>query len=331
MKIEKLDKNLKEKWRKLWQECKGSIYQSLEWAKIKEKCENKPIFITLEDKQNREKLRAGILAFERQIYSPFGKKRILTAEGNPLFLKKEDGIKILEEFKKQCKNYFYGTIAPTVINPCHEVFLAAGYKKVSNYTILINLTKPEEELFLSLEKKSARWGVKKAIKNNLVFEEAKKEDIQEFYPLYKKIALEGDFFAEPKEFLFSLLKKEIGKIFFVKKDRKIIAGGALLFNHDYTILNLTASNEEGQKLQAMPFLYWNLILFSKNLGKKYFDLGGYDKEAKEGEKTYNINKFKERFGGTITEQPIYSTNWRYPFLRKLIRKFKFLKNLYNKK
>ncbi len=80
----------------------------------------------------------------------------------------------------------------------------------------------------------------------------------------------------------------------------------------------------------MPFLYWNLIIYSKSRGLDYFDLGGYDKEAKEGEKTYAINKFKERFGGDITEQPFYTTNIKYPFLRLLLRRFNFIKRIYNK-
>jgi len=324
MKLGKLDENLKEKWKKLWQECKGSVYQSLEWAEIKEKCGNKPVFII------DEKLKAAILAFESSIITPFGKKKILTAEGTPLFTKKEDGIKILQKFKEFAnKSYFYGTIAPTVINPCHEIFFAAGYKKVSNYTILINLDKSKEELWKQLEKKSVRWGAKVAERNNLLFEETNDEkEIKKFYTIYKKVAEEGGFTSEKEEFLLNFYK--IGKIFLIKKNRWILGGGGIIINKDYTILSFTATNHKGKKLHAITFLYWNLIKISKEIGKKYFDLGGYDMEAHPGEKTYNINKFKERFGGTIIEQPIYSTNWKYPFFRKLMKKFKIIKKFYKK-
>ena len=92
--------------------------------------------------------------------------------------------------------------------------------------------------------------------------------------------------------------------------------------NNYSILNLTSISEKGKKLQAMPFLYWNLILYSKNLSLNYLDLAGYDKEAVKGSKTYNINKFKERFGGEIIEQPIYSTNRKYPFMRFILKNLK---------
>jgi lipid II:glycine glycyltransferase (peptidoglycan interpeptide bridge formation enzyme) len=80
----------------------------------------------------------------------------------------------------------------------------------------------------------------------------------------------------------------------------------------------------------MPFLYWNLILYSKYINLYKFDLGGYDKEARHGEKTYNINKFKERFGGEITEQPIFSTNSKYSGLRQILKKYHFMKGWYKK-
>ena len=80
----------------------------------------------------------------------------------------------------------------------------------------------------------------------------------------------------------------------------------------------------------MPFLYWNMIRYSKSLGLDYLDLGGYDKESKKGEKTYNINKFKERFGGEVKEQPIYATNWKYPFLRGVYKKIKFARSLFGR-
>ena len=90
-------------------------------------------------------------------------------------------------------------------------------------------------------------------------------------------------------------------------------------------MEATAASDEGLKLQAMPYLYWNLIKYSKARGLSNFDMGGYDMEAKKGDKMYNINKFKSRFGGKIVEQPIYSTNWKYPLFRKILKVIKLIK------
>ena len=93
-------------------------------------------------------------------------------------------------------------------------------------------------------------------------------------------------------------------------------------HNKYSILNLAAASEEGKQLQAMPFLYWTMIRASHNLGLEAMDLGGYNAEVKEGHKEYAINKFKENFGGSVIEQPIYATNWKYPFMRWVRRKFR---------
>ena len=267
-------------------------------------------------------------ALEKIISLPiFGSKKILDSRGL-------NNIKEIEIFKNLAKRYFYGVIAPPIINTNHEIFKKLNYIKISNYTILINLKKSEEELWQNLEKKSVRWGIKTAIKNNLKFELVQdKNEICKFYELYKKTAEIGGFSAEDIDFIVSLANTPASKLFLIKNKDEIVAGGLVLIDKDYnySVLDLTAASPEGFNLQAMPFLYWNIIKYSKNFNLDFFDLGGYDKEAKRGHKTYNINKFKERFGGQIVEQPMYSTNWAYPFLRHLLKRFVFVKKIYEKK
>jgi lipid II:glycine glycyltransferase (peptidoglycan interpeptide bridge formation enzyme) len=229
----------------------------------------------------------------------------------------------LDELSKS--NYFYVLVQPSPVLKNYK-HLARKYSKVSNHTILIEL-QSEETLWKNLEKKSARWGVKIAEKNRLVFRNAEEKDIDKFYNIYKSTSLSGGFEAEKKEYLRKLRNTEISQLFLIESKKKIVAGGLILIDikNNYSILDITAATEKGQKLQAMPFLYWNLIKYSNSIGLKYFDLGGYDIDAKKGDKIYNINKFKERFGGKIIEQPIFSSNWRYPFLRralKILRKIK---------
>lgn len=264
-------------------------------------------------------------AVERKINSVMGSKLILEARGN--FNEEE-----LNAFKAKAKGYFYGTIAPCVLNKDEELFSKLGFNKVENHTILIDLSKTEEELWHALEKKSVRWGAKTAEKNGLSFVEMKMEELDEFYQLYEGTAKQGGFSGESKAVIKNLLGGDIAKLFLVKKQKEIVAGGMILIDKDnnYSILDLTAASDGGLKLQAMPFLYWNLVVFSKSAGLRYFDLGGYDSEAREGEKTHAINKYKERFGGRIEVQPVYSTNWKYKTARSLLRKFRFIKRIYKK-
>lgn len=298
----------------------GCIYQSPEWIKAKKASGKNPIFLAVEEEG---KITAFASIFEEEKTLPaIGRKKILFLEGNPISKNEKSKDKILKEFKDISKKYFYGINRPIVLDIEDSMMKKLGYSKVSNYTVLIDLKKSKEELWNALEKKSARWGIKTAEKNNLSINLAEEKEAEEVYNLYVNTTKEGGFNPESIDFLKSLRNNKISKLLAVKNNKEeIIAAGLILIDeyNKYSILNLTTSTEKGQKLQAMPFLYWKMIEYSKDLGLNYFDLGGYDSEAKKGSKMDNINKFKERFGGKITEQPIYSTKYRYAAFRSLLK------------
>lgn len=276
------------------------------------------------EKDNLINVSGGKYATERLKKIPiYGLKKILDFRGN---LNESE----IDSFLELSKRYHYGLIHPCVLERDERKYFDKGLKKENNFTILINLNKDEEELWKSLEKKSIRWGVNTAKKNKLKIEQLKSSEVNKFYEIYKETSEKGGFESRSLDFLKALRDTEISKIFVVKLKKEIIAGGMLLVDmeNNYSILDLTASNEKGMKLQAMPFLYWNFILYSKNIGLAYFDLGGYDKEAGKGDKTYNINKFKERFGGEIFEQPVYSTSYFYVIYRKSYRFLKKVKHMF---
>ena len=267
-----------------------------------------------------------LFAMEREIKLPvLGNQKILEARGFPT---SEE----LKKFKEISKGYFYGTIAPTVMNPQHDLFKLENYHKIANHTILVDLQKSEEDLWSSMEKKSARWGVKTATKNELRCVVPDSNDFDAFYELYAERVRAGGISPEAKESIHLLSLTRVSKLLVVKYGRQVVAGGIILLdkNNKYAILDIATASDKGFELQAMPFLYWKLMLIAKEQGLRYFDLGGYDVGAKKGDKLYNINKFKERFGGRVVEQPIHATHGRYVSMRKVLGAFKFMKQWYRK-
>lgn len=187
-------------------------------------------------------------------------------------------------------------------------------------TIEIDLTKTEEEILNNVDK-DAKWGIKKAEKEGLVFEESKKSsDLAEFYRIYKKTIIAGG--IKPDN--FDELNKEHYKLFLAKKEDKIIAGAIIeLIDKDKFKLEYNASLYEFLKSQPNNLLYWNLILWGKKNSFKIFDLGGYQLSAKGH--LSGVNKFKERWGGEIKTYPVYSWNLFYILGRKIIRNIGFIK------
>lgn len=317
------------RWDTLWKECSGTVSQNWDYNEAQKNSGKSQVVLTVE---HEEKLKAGLFAYERTLSTPLGKKNILEVHGDPLFVDTESEVQLLKKFKDHAQRYFYGTVSLSLHSTLHESFIEEKYKKDSNYTSVINLTLSEEELWNALEKKSARWGAKTGSQNGLNFTLATEKDIDRFYTIYQKTAEDGGFTHETIEFIKALADTPFSKLFVVHDNDALVAGGLILVDTHRKIatLDLTGATEEGLKLQAMPFLYWELIRYAQKNGMQYFDLGGYDGEAKEGDKTHNINKFKERFGGTITELEVFSTNAWYPTVRGLMRKARVIKKLYKK-
>jgi len=232
---------------------------------------------------------------ETSITLPFiGKKKILEGKGDFSDID-------IRLFKEQSKNFFYGTIHPTIVNLNEDLF--EGMKKVSNYTILIDLKASEEEIWDDLDRKSIRWGINYAKKNGLKTYINKIENEVTF-----RISKEGE------------------------ENSLAFAEGLLIIDNvnEYSILEATRVTEEGKKFQAMPLMYWEMILYSKKNGMLSMDLGGYGGDKSYGKKINDIDTFKARFGGKVVEQPIYATNWKYPFFRKILKLFSFTKSWYKK-
>jgi len=191
-------------------------------------------------------------------------------------------------------------------------------------TIEINLEKSEEELFLKLDK-DAKWGINKAVKSLLIVEVREDENTwKDFYEIYKETCLYG------KIVPLDIEKVKEGKLFACIFEGKIIAGAVIKIQEKTITLFLNASQHDYLKFQPNNLLYWSIIKWGGENGYKIFDLGGYQAGAKPGEKLYDINRFKLRWGGEIKNYDIYSWNLFYILGRKVIRNFPLVKKTRDK-
>lgn len=197
-----------------------------------------------------------------------------------------------------------------------------GFKDIQA-TIEIDLSKTIEELWNALDK-DARWGVNKAKKEGLTVQEAKEENWLDFYPIYADTCKRG---VIPP---LSLEEIKKSKLFVCKKDKNIIAGAAIKQKEEKIELFLNASLPEFLRFQPNNLLYWSMIEYGKNNNFKIFDLGGYQLKAKSGNKLYEVNRFKERWGGKIITYYVYSKNPLYIIGRKIIRNFSLIKKIRDK-
>lgn len=193
-------------------------------------------------------------------------------------------------------------------------------------TIVINLERSKEELWQNLDK-DARWGVNKARKEGLTIKLAGQEqDWHDFYNLYVETIERGGIKASS----YQEIRKENAVLFLCMHSGKIIAGAVAIQKLEKLSLFLNASLHEFLKFQPNNLLYWHLMEYGKEKGMKQFDLGGYQLNAGKGSKLYEINRFKERWGGEIVKYKIHSKNPFYILGRKIIRTFPFAKKLWDR-
>ncbi len=158
----------------------------------------------------------------------------------------------------------------------------------------------------------------------MTFEESKDWDV--FYKIYKDTLERGRVEIKEKE----EIKKLAANLFIAKKENKIIAGAAIKIQESRVKLYLNASEKEYLNFQPNNLLYWNILKWSKENGFEIFDLGGYQENAVKGDKLYEINRFKQRWGGEIKRIDIYSKNFLWIIGRKLIRNSRILWKLNSK-
>lgn len=310
----------KEKWKKLHRECGNDPYQSFEWSEVNKTAGFKPHFLFIENEQGD--YTAGMLYFEMPQPVRFTRKKVLFCEGIPLYKEEKSLGQIISKFKEKVKQEMYGSIRPLRAYKCLIQFSNPDMKTKAEHTILIYLKKTMDILWQEAEKKTARWGVKKAEKEGVTVELlANGEELKGFYDAYQETAESGDFQALSYEFFerfYELMHEKQGYLLVAKKENKVIAGAMLLSSDNYIRLRIQGTLRDYMEYQPSSALYWGMIKLAKEKGFEYIDLGGYGKYAAKDSKSAKVSRFKTHFGGEVVECPIYYCGTLYVYLKKIM-------------
>jgi lipid II:glycine glycyltransferase (peptidoglycan interpeptide bridge formation enzyme) len=175
-------------------------------------------------------------------------------------------------------------------------------------TVIVDLNPSEEEILQNLQK-DARWGIGRAKRDNLIIE--KSDEWNKIYPMYEDtIALGG---SNPES--IEDLKEKAVVMFVCKKDEKIIAAAGIEIKGEIPTLYFNCSNPEFRQSQPNNLLYWECIMWCKKRDYKFFDLGGWQINARGH--LHGVNKFKEKWGEIKYIEKDYG--FREAIGRKLIR------------
>ncbi|HOX10416.1 MAG TPA: peptidoglycan bridge formation glycyltransferase FemA/FemB family protein [Candidatus Moranbacteria bacterium] len=146
--------------------------------------------------------------------------------------------------------------------------------------LVINITKPEEELLAKMSQKT-RYNIKIAQKRGISLRTANKyentNDISEFIRLVKATAKRKGISFHAENYymkMFETIPGEILKLYCAEYQGKIIAANLVVFYGDTATYLHGATDDEYRNVMAPHLLQWQAIQDAKKAGYKKYDFGG---------------------------------------------------------
>jgi lipid II:glycine glycyltransferase (peptidoglycan interpeptide bridge formation enzyme) len=221
---------------------------------------------------------------------------------------------------------------------CDHVLLkliqAAGYKRANIHnidaekTLLLDITKPEQELLQNMRKQT-RYYVRKAEKLGVsVSEYDDMQALDTFYKIHHDTTIRQQFrsyshkyYRDSFHYTNSIEGSKLkAKIFLAQYQGKQIAAAIIVFFGKKAFYSDGGSLSEFSKIPASYLIQWQAIKAAKTLGCETYNFWGGVSPEKEDKNYpwYGIDLFKRGFGG---ERQDYmhahdlGLSWKYNFTR----------------
>ncbi|NOC94223.1 GNAT family N-acetyltransferase [Ruegeria sp. HKCCD6228] len=162
-------------------------------------------------------------------------------------------------------------------------------------TVVVDCTQDEDTLMRALHGKW-RNPLRNALKAGLDLDIVPiAQAADRFHPMYTEVQAAKGFRPDiPPEFYYALEGADFAhEVLFARKDGTDIAAMTLGRAGSNAVYLFGATLDTGRRLNAGHYLMWHSMLRCRDLGLKYFDLGGIDPEANP-----SVTRYKLRTGGT---------------------------------
>lgn len=168
------------------------------------------------------------------------------------------------------------------------------------HTILLDLSKPEDELLKAMHEKT-RYNIRLAERKGVVV--AVEADSDVFWRLLSETTARDEFSPHTKPYYETMLRTLASgdcqaKLWVARfESRPLAAAIVVTFGHTATYLH-GASSDEHRNLMAPHLLHWRVIQDVKRRGLHWYDFWGVDEKRWPG-----VTRFKLGFGGTRESYP----------------------------
>ncbi|MCX6810259.1 MAG: peptidoglycan bridge formation glycyltransferase FemA/FemB family protein [Candidatus Berkelbacteria bacterium] len=184
------------------------------------------------------------------------------------------------------------------IDPAKSGYEKAFEEMQPEHTLLIYLTKSEEDILLEMKQKG-RYNIKVAEKNEVKIE---KGSVENFFKLYETMAKRQKITYRNIAYFQTLLDigspKEYVQVFSAKAaDGAVLASAIIVFYKDICTYLFGGSSDEQREKMGPYKLHWEIMKEAKKRGCKYYDMFGIAPNDDEKHPWAGVTRFKKQFGG----------------------------------
>lgn len=172
-------------------------------------------------------------------------------------------------------------------------------------TVLLDLTRTEEELLAGMKKRGRR-DVRKALRETslVVAEETgiSREGFAELYDVLLETGRRDGFGVAPAQTYLTMLESlgpEHARLFVTRRERRPLAWGIVIVNDGRAAYYYGASSAEGRRALAADLLVWRMMTTLKADGARVLDLMGVDSDRAPS--LAGVRDFKTKFNPETTE------------------------------
>ena len=294
----------------------GHVLQSYEWGEFKRTSGWRPIRLVLE----KEGEVLGLGQFLAYNTTPVPGVLMYCTKGPWLPWDDEEAVRTFFEGVRAIagrEGAHTVKIEPEVLEQQKDVkalldeigFRKARYDLNLKTTLVVDLSLSEEEL-LGRMKGKTRYNVRLAAKKGVeVVEPEFEEGWATFYEWMKATSERKEDYVlrRSRDYLRSVMRSmhdaDQGHLFFAEHEGTPLAGMYVFtFGEKYWYM-YGASSDEKRNLKPNYLLQWEVMRWAKGRGLTHYDMVGVPKseELNEGSSLWNVYKFKEGFGGEISD------------------------------
>lgn len=181
-----------------------------------------------------------------------------------------------------------------------------GRSLFTPHTFTIDLTQSEDQLLTNMKSKT-RYNLKVAQKHGVeVVEDSTQAGFDDYLRLLELTTKRQGFYAHTKEYQQKMWthmsQAGIARILKAIYQGQVVTAWILFVFKDKLYYPYGASSREHTKVMASNIVMWEAIRYGQKLGLKTFDLwGSLGPNPDPKDPWYGFHRFKQGYGGTLTE------------------------------